>query len=383
MSEEVTIQCDASEKGLGAVLLQTGQPVAFASRPLAKTEQQCAQIEKEFLAIVFACTKFSQYITRHENITVESDHKPLQSIFKKSLHDAPSRLQRIILQLQRYSINVIYKPGKQMYIADHLSRAQLADQEISEEFQVFSHSLEQVDPLHDIKLSNDKLAMLQKTTEQDPILQTLKTTVLIGWPEQRDDVPISIRDYWNFREQWYFRVHNGILLKSQRIIIPKSLRPEVIKRLHSSHQGIESCLRKARDRVYWPFMNSDAKEAIIKCEICGEFPARNARMPMQSYPIPERPWSRAAADRFQLNDKQHIVLIDFYSHYIEVSPGLKDTTSTVIFKFLKQQFSRHGIPDVLVTNNVPQYISAEFVAFSREWKLMSHHHLHTPSPMVK
>ena len=63
LNAEVTLQCDASEKGLGATLLQNGQPVAFASRTLSKVEQRYAQIEKECLAIVFGCSKFSQYIT--------------------------------------------------------------------------------------------------------------------------------------------------------------------------------------------------------------------------------------------------------------------------------------------------------------------------------
>lgn len=93
VNEEVTLQCDASEKGLGATLLQNGQPVAFASRTLSQTEQRYAQIEKECLAIVFGCKNFSQYITRRAKVTIESDHKPLQSIFKKSLLEAPCRLQ--------------------------------------------------------------------------------------------------------------------------------------------------------------------------------------------------------------------------------------------------------------------------------------------------
>ena len=79
MNEEVTVQCDASEKGVEAALLQNGQPVAFATRTLSQVEQRYAQIEKECLAIVFACSKFTQYITRREIITVETDHKPLQS----------------------------------------------------------------------------------------------------------------------------------------------------------------------------------------------------------------------------------------------------------------------------------------------------------------
>ena len=172
MDAEVMIHCDASEKGLGATLLQNGQPVAFASRTLTPVEQRCVQIEKECLAIVFACTKFSQYITRKKLITVESDHKPLQSIFKKSLLSAPGRLERMILRLQKYNINVVYKPGPQMYLADRLSRAYLADQgEPRDEFQVFALELEEINPLNNVKITSERLAQLQKATEQDSIMQ--------------------------------------------------------------------------------------------------------------------------------------------------------------------------------------------------------------------
>ena len=158
MNSEVTIQCDASEKGLGATLLQNGQPVTFASRTLSQVEQRYAQIEKECLAIVFACSKFSQYITRREKITFESDHKPLQSIFKKSLLAAPSRLQRILLRLQRYNLDVQYKPGSQMYVADHLSRAYLKDQgdQSHDEFQVFALELEEINPLDTVKITSER-----------------------------------------------------------------------------------------------------------------------------------------------------------------------------------------------------------------------------------
>ena len=221
MNVEVTLQCDASEKGLGATLLQNGQPFAFASRTLSKVEQRYAQIEKECLAIVFGCSKFSQYITRRENITVETDHKPLQPIFKKSPLDAPSRLQRMLLRLQRYNLEVRYKPGSQMYVADHLSRAYLKnlDDQPHDEFQVFALELEEINPLEAVEITSERLAQLQKATEQDPVMQTLKSTILVGWPDTREQVPISIREYWNFKED--LTLHNGILFKSQRIIIPR------------------------------------------------------------------------------------------------------------------------------------------------------------------
>ena len=89
---------------------------------------------------------------------------------------------------------------------------------------------------------------------------------------------------------------------------------------------------------------------------------------MQTHPIADRPWSRLGADLFTLKSKQYIVLVDYYSDYIEVSPGLKDTTSSAIIKFMKQQFSRHGIPDVLVTDNGPQFVSKEFEEFTLAWE---------------
>ena len=369
MTTEVTIQCDASEKGLGATLLQNGQPVAFASRTLSQVEQRYAQIEKECLAIVFACSKFSQYITRREKITVESDHKPLQSIFKKSLLAAPSRLQRMLLRLQRYNLDVQYKPGSQMYVADHLSRAYLSHQgdHSHDEFQVFALELEEINPLDTVKITSERLAQLQKATEQDPVMQTLKSTILVGWPDTREQVPISIREYWNFRED--LTLHNGILFKSHRVIIPRALRPEVISRLHSSHLGIEACMRKARDRVYWPAMNSAIKEAVTKCQVCAEFQASNPQQPLQTHKIPDRPWSRLAADLFTLQTKDYIVLVDYYSDYVEVSP-LRETTSAAIIKFMRVQFSRHGIPDVLITDNGPQFASREFAEFAKQWEFL-------------
>lgn len=86
---EVTLQCDASEYGLDATLLQGGQPVAFASRTFSRTERNYAQLEKEGLAIVFGCQRFDQYLARKDKIVVETDHKPLQPIFKKPIHAAP------------------------------------------------------------------------------------------------------------------------------------------------------------------------------------------------------------------------------------------------------------------------------------------------------
>ncbi|KAJ8349864.1 hypothetical protein SKAU_G00249940 [Synaphobranchus kaupii] len=99
----LTIQADSSKDGLGACLLQEGQPLCYASRTLTETEQRYAQIEKELLAIVFSAKIFNQYIYG-KTVTVQSDHKPLEIIVQKQLSKAPARLQRMPLQVQRHGI---------------------------------------------------------------------------------------------------------------------------------------------------------------------------------------------------------------------------------------------------------------------------------------
>ena len=103
-------------------MIQEEKPVAYASRALTETEIRYSQIEKELPAITFACRKFHDYIYGKE-ITIETDHQPLITIMKKPLHSAPMRLQKMKLQLQRYNFKLIYKAGKELHIADALSRA--------------------------------------------------------------------------------------------------------------------------------------------------------------------------------------------------------------------------------------------------------------------
>ena len=123
--QDLELQCDVSQKGLGAYLMQGGQPVAYASRSLTETEQQYAQIEKEMFAIVFGTERFEQYVYGHK-VRVETDHKPLENILK-SILSAPKRLQWMMLQLQlqHFDLDVMYKKRPHMYLADMLSQAYL------------------------------------------------------------------------------------------------------------------------------------------------------------------------------------------------------------------------------------------------------------------
>ena len=174
-----------------------------------------------------------------------------------------------------------------MVLADHLSRAAQYETTVPKDsFQVFSVELEKTSPMQALKISPERLEQLQRCNGQDESLQTPTPTptILSGWPAQRDYSPVNIREYWNFRDE--LSINNGILFKSSKVIIPRILRPEVMSKIHSSHLGIEACLRKARDSVFWPNMTGDIRDKVSQCSICTELQSQNPKEPMQSHTIP-------------------------------------------------------------------------------------------------
>lgn len=126
------MQCDVSQYGLGSVLLQDNIPEAYASRSMTSCKRNYSRLKKEILAILFARYKFRDYIYK-TTVQVITDHKPLETIFRKSINESPRRLQRMLCSLPNYSLNIQWQPGKNLLIADHLNRArrQVEDEEIN------------------------------------------------------------------------------------------------------------------------------------------------------------------------------------------------------------------------------------------------------------
>ena len=98
-------------------------------------------------------------------------------------------------------------------------------------------------------------------------------------------------------------------------------------------------------------MNSEIKAVIEECSVCAEFQAKNASQPMQSHKVPDRSWSKFATVLFTVNGKNYITLVEYFSDFVEVNE-IEDTTSHAVIQVLKQQFSRHGIPDTVVSDTV-------------------------------
>ena len=357
---EIVLSVDSSLYGMGAALLQNGKPVAYASTTLNKTQQRYAQIERELLAIVFGCEKFYTYIYGRK-VKVESDHKPLETIFKKPLIDCPMRLQKMLMRLQKFDLNVVYKKGKLLYIADTLSRAPLPNVLEPDDSArvVLIHNVAQ------IALLNSDTELLKKETKADAVLSVLKKNILEGFPNSKDQLNALLSPYWSFKEQ--LSCSGGLIFKDYCVIIPCALRKATLKQLHKSHMGMEKTLALARDVVFWPGMCAEIRELVSLCETCNAYRKKQPKQPLLSYPPTDLPWERVSMDLFELHGKDFIILVDSYSRYMEFAELPRNTSSQSVIKFCKEVFSRHGVPTTVVCDNGSQFISREFLDFSKLW----------------
>lgn len=354
VKDDVMLQADASSYALGAALLQSSQPVAYASRSLTKAELNYPQIEKEALAIRFACLKFHQYVYG-KRLTVETDHKPLETIFKKPISSAPPRLQRILLDIAPYAPKVTYIKGEQMFLADALSRDCDNDEPtIDEEFEVLAL----------VSISNKAADRMRHSTKNDETLQQLLRVVIDGFPKQQSELPDAVKPFWNFRDQ--ISEHEGLLFKSQKIIIPAVEKKNIITQLHLGHQGVQRTLAIARNHTFWLQMTKDIIDHVEKCSVCEATQRANVKEPLISKEVPEYPFQIVATDLFTHKSREFLLIVDSYSGFFDFRL-LKHTTSSEIINHLKSWFATHGIPEKLESDNGPQYNSKEFRQFASTW----------------
>jgi len=145
------------------------------------------------------------------------------------------------------------------------------------------------------------------------------------------------------------------------------LRPKYLKLCHTVHQGADSCLRRARQSVFWPGMTADVKTVVEKCEVCAKAAPRQQQQPLQQPETPSKAWSRVSADIMTVDGKQYLVTVDNLSGYLEIDLLRAQTSWEVILK-LRMIFARFGPPEVLITDNGPQFTSAQFAAFAQSWR---------------
>ena len=258
------ISSDASQEGLGAVLEQDHDnewhPVTFASRSLTPAESNYCPLERETLSIVFACKRFREYVLGL-NFDVYNDHQPLKSIFSKPLYRAPARIQRFLLRLQQFDFILHYEKGSKMFVTDTLSRAPLpeATPEISaNELNAFLRSV-----ITNAPMSDKRKAQFQEETFKDATLQSVKQYITSGWPE-KSNLRDETKQFYSIRDE--LSINSDLILKGDRIVVPQSMRKEMLPILHIGHPGITKVKTRARSTLYWPGMNNQLDNLSRTCQ---------------------------------------------------------------------------------------------------------------------
>lgn len=353
VKEDVTLSVDASSKALGAVLMQKGQPVAYATKSLNSTEQDYPQIVKEALAIRYGCKKFHDYVWG-KKLTVETDHKPLETIWKKPLVNAPPRLRRILLDLKEYSPDIIFKKGSELKIADTLSRdCEDSYEEDEEELQV----------LMVLSMSESVTEDFRRSTLEDPTCQALIKMMNKGWPDDVLQVPQILRTFFTFRDE--LSHCDGLIFKGDRVFVPENERIRVLEVIHKGHPGIQATLRRSRQFVFWEGLTKDVIRLVESCKTCQHTQRKPDKETIIMKKIPKLPFEIVSSDVFSYKSNSYLVLADSYSGYYEVQKMTRTTASEMISQF-KIWFATHGVPQEFHSDNAV-YSSREFAKFAKEW----------------
>lgn len=349
-----SIQTDASDFGLGAVLSQSHEDgervVSFISRSLTSSERKYSVTEKECLAVLWAIERFRPYVEA-THFTVITDHFALKWLH--SLKDPSGRLARWSVRLQQYDFDVIHRKGKDHIVPDVLSRSVPVVDEISINSLTFEGY---VDPWYD--------KMSRKITDNP-----------LHYP------------------QW--RVENGVILKKIRsaypslddsafdwkVVVPKSHRTEIIRNHHdpptSGHAGVYKTYDRVGRKFYWPKMRSDIANYIRSCRVC------LATKPVQKPPSGlmcsrtdvSRPWELISLDivgplpRSSNGYKYILSIQDYFTKFCLFLP-MREATASGITRLIEEHvFLLFGVPRTLITDNGKQFISKEFSKLMNAYKV--------------
>ena len=172
-------------------------------------------------------------------------------------------------------------------------------------------------------------------------------------------------------------IDSNILLYRRRIVVLKSLQQETLQKIHAGHQGIQKCCLYVQTSVWWPGLSTQINQIVKNFHQCfKEFVVKNELL--ISSKLPYYPWQNIGSDLFSLDDNTYMQVVDYFSRWPEIVK-LSSLTTKVVLEALKSILSRYGVPQILMSDNGPQYSSCKFAIFTKQYDfshLTSSPHFH-------
>ena len=353
----ITVACDASPTGVAGVLSHIVEgiekPVAFTSRSLTVAEQNYSQLDREALAIKFAVQKFHNYIYGRE-FTLITDNRPLYRIFhqdSKIPSMTSSRLLRYATFLSEYQYKVQHRKSVENQNVDYLSRAslKLKDPNILQDDDIIH-----CQTINQISTSTITFESIARETDNDPQLSVLKKELSLG---NINDPEYSLQD--------------GIIFRRHRVYIPTKFRAEILQELHHTHLGMVKMKNLARRYCYWKNIDRDIEQLVRGCRSCAEVKDNPEKISNHHWEEPSSNFERIHIDYAgPFLGYNFLIVIDAKSKWPEVKILQSSPSSDSTIRMLKDIFSVHGLPQILVSDNAAIFKSNEFTKFCEEYGII-------------
>lgn len=361
-----TIQCDASDTGLGCVLAQeqNGQEkvIAFASRSLSKSERNYSCTERECLAVVFGCEKFKPYVLG-ARFTVITDHASLKWLHK--MRDPSGKLARWSVRLNQFDFNIVHRKGKFNVVPDALSRGPVDPPPVESEY------------LEDAVVNADECITLDiDLSNVDSFYEKMREKII----SRPDDFP-----QWTVKNRYVYKLIPSKTpiatnISEWKLLVPKKQRLSILRSCHddekAAHLGVAKTTARTSLTYYWPKMRRDIYRYVRSCKTCNAQKApTTARFGLMGAEKKVRfPWQVISVDLMgplPKSSKGHsylLVVSDWFTKYTLLHPLRKATAASVVRYLEDQVFLVYGIPQYVICDNGTQLISTLFKNLVKEYR---------------
>ncbi len=388
-----TLFTDASRlKGLGFVLKQQQENgewrvVQAGSRFIAPAESRYAMIELECLGAAWAMIKCKSFLEGLPQFELVLDHRPLIPILNDYSMDQldNQRLLRLRLKMSRFCFHARWVPGKENIEADALSRSPVKQPTTADLLGEGPTSYTARSAVVGMiagsvgETTDSTLDAIKTAAAADPVLKKLRETIMSGFPNEKANLPVELRPFWDKRSELAIDEGDGMIVCGARIVIPRSKVKEMLTILLGMHQGASKMRQRARLSVYWPGMDVDIANAASNCTSCtSRLPSQPAE-PLRSHPEATRAFEQIHADIGEDDGRHFLVFVDSFSGWPHVVMFQdKRTNAHRLINATRDFFlSTGGVPIRLWTDNQP-FQATEFQDFLEKfgvtWSSSSPHY---------
>ena len=342
--------------------------ILAGSRFTNDAESRYAPVEGEALALVYGLESCRMFILGCPDLLVTVDHQPLTKIFSdQALEKIKNpRLLNFKERSLMFKFKIKHRPGKLNAAPDCASRypagtpakdpAHMIDTAVKAAFT----SMYENDP--NLKAVTWERIVAAAATDEE--CRTLANLVQNGFPELRNDTPPIARVFWPMREDLY--CIEGVIIKDNKILIPRQLRAETLESLHAAHQGVVGMLANARQRLFWPGLDASVRQTRAQCRTCNKIAPSQPREPLMSPADPEFPFQQVVTDFADIQGKSYLVYADRYTGWVEVALMQSGKAKTVC-DTMRTWFCTYGVPEEISSDGGPPFESLEYDSFLKNW----------------